>query len=118
MKKNLFLLTALFIAFLLAGCQDEIIVQEYKSPGEKIGEEIMVLAKSLKTNRVQLRNTAYKTEIFKFEIKGEIMSVYVHNNDIEHYNLNYVQRYSLVGGYNEGYIFIWFINPQNPLNIN
>lgn len=114
MKKNVILLTAIFIAFLLAGCQDEV-VQEYKSPGEKIGEEITALAKSRNTKRVQLRNTAYGTEIFIFEIKGEVMSVNVHDDDIEYYNLNYVQRYSLETGSDGSYISIWFINPQNPL---
>lgn len=115
MKKNLLLLTAIFIASLLAGCQDEI-VQEYKSSGEKIGEQIMLLAKSQNTNRVELRNTAYGTEIFIFEIKAEIMSVRMHDNNIKHYNLNYVQRYSLELGPDGSYISIWFINPQNSLN--
>lgn len=116
MKKTVFLILATIGMLLMSACQDEV-VYEYKSPGEKIGEEIMALVKSENANRVQLRNTSYKTEIFIFEIKGEIMSVYVHNNDVEHYNLNYVQYYSLeTGGANGNYISIWFINPHVNLN--
>lgn len=115
MKKNLFLSMAIFIASLLAGCQDQII-QEFKSPGEKIGEEIMALAKSHNATQVQLRNTSFGTKFFKFEIKGEIMAVNVGNGDIYHYNLNYVQRYSLETGSYGSYISIWFITPQVPLH--
>ncbi|MDO5522846.1 MAG: hypothetical protein Q4G48_02240 [Bacteroidia bacterium] len=111
MKKNVILLTAIFIAFLLAGCQDEV-VQEYKSPGEKIGEEIIELTKLDNISHVKLYNTPYWQRTYAFKINGEIMVVYMDNNRIQHYNLNYVQNFSIeiVGRY----VSIWFINPYTP----
>lgn len=110
MKKNLFLVTAIFIASLLAGCQDEI-VQEYKSPGEKIGEQIMELAKQNSITHVKLWNTPYWKSTYTFKINGDIMAVYVENNSIEYYNLNYVQNFHISGKY---IAVFWLANPRYP----
>ncbi len=109
MKKSLFFLTAIFVAFLLAGCQDEI-VQEIKSPGEKIGEQITELAMLSNINHVKLWNTSFSNNTHPFTIDGEIMTVYLEGKFIRYYNLNYVQSFSIA----DRYVSIWFIYPYNP----
>lgn len=114
MKKNLFLFAAIFFIALLAGCQDEVV--QVKSPGEKIGEEIMAYAKSKNTTRVKLRNTSWRTEFLTLKkIEGEIMYVDT-GNTVYHFNLNYVHYYSLDVDAYGSYIYIWFITPQVPLH--
>lgn len=109
MRRTLFLFLTVLTVSLLGGCQKDETIVEYKSPGEKIGEQIMELAKSNHATHVQLRNTVYREQTFGFKIKGEVLSVYI-NDNMAHYNLNYVQSFTLEGSPNGKFISIWFIN--------
>jgi|AGTN01.1.fsa_nt_gi hypothetical protein len=114
MKKTFFLVLTVLSVLLLGGCQDEI-VYENKSPGEKIGEQIMELAKKENISHMSFANSRPNDTAYPFTIKGEIIAVDT-GNDIDYYNLNYVQHYyigyrpSLASGTVEC-ISIWFINP-------
>jgi len=111
MKKIFFLLFAALAISSFGGCQDEI-VYENKSPGEKIGEQIMELAKKNNTNLMHFANKWPSDRTYRFEIKGETITVYM-GDDIEYYNLNYVQHFSMERGPSGNFISIWFINPYD-----
>jgi hypothetical protein len=111
MKKIFFLLITVLVISSIGGCQDEV-VYENKSPGEKIGEQIMELAKKNNTNLMRFANELPDYTIYRFEINRETIAV--HKGDrIEYYNLNYVQRFSLEHGPSGYFISIWFINPYD-----
>lgn len=111
MKKIFFLLFAALAISSFGGCQDEI-VYENKSPGEKIGEQIMELAKKNNTNLMRFANELPDYTIYRFEINRETIAV--HKGDrIEYYNLNYVQHFSMERGPSGNFISIWFINPYD-----
>jgi hypothetical protein len=111
MKKIFFLIITVLVISSIGGCQDEV-VYENKSPGEKIGEQIMELAKKNNTNLMRFANELPDYTIYRFEINRETIAV--HKGDrIEYYNLNYVQHFSLEHGPSGYFISVWFINPYD-----